>query len=351
MQITFSQTIKEIKTNIIFVSYSDLIDILKKDNIIIVIDGYVYRNYQHLFEGINDRIIIINEKKGIKDFHTFKYICNELINKKATTNTHLYGIGGGEVTDLVGFVASVYLRGIKVNFVPTTLLAMVDASIGGKNAINIGSIKNAVGTIYHPQNVYINTLFLENCSQELLLGGFAEILKTGLLFDIKLLNDCLIFLDNFDFRGGQFPIVNDIIRRTISHKMKIIVEDNFNNRAFLNFGHTIGHILELDYDLPHGYAVAIGMIYESQIAVLLNLTDISIFNEIYRILTKYFKYNIEDYDLVKSADKLLLDKKVTGNEIKIPVIEEIGRAKLVEIKLNDFMNCINMKFNLSTKRN
>ncbi|MCL2039195.1 MAG: 3-dehydroquinate synthase [Bacteroidetes bacterium] len=339
-------------TKINYININDLRPLFREDNVIIVVDNSVYNYYKYMFVGFEDKVIVIGAKEAIggckdfvKDFATFECVCNELIRKKATINTHLYGIGGGNITDLVGFVAAVYLRGIKVSFVPTTLLGMVDASIGGKNAINIGFIKNALGSVYYPSNVYIITQFLENLPKDLLLNGFAEILKTGLLFDINLLNVCFKYLDNNDINK-----LNDIISLSVTHKMKIISEDNFNNRAFLNFGHTIGHLLELDYNLSHGNAVAIGMVYESQIAVLLNLIDICIFNEIHRIITKYFNYNIEDYDLVKSAEKILLDKKIIGDKIKVPVISEIGRAKLVEIKLNDYLNCISMKFNLTSKK-
>lgn len=345
-------------SNIKYININDLRSIFRDDNIIMVVDHNVYNNYKYIFLGYEDRVILVGDESAndiisdcrevVKDFRTFDYVCNELTNRKATKNTHLYGIGGGGLTDLVGFLGSVYLRGVKVSFVPTTLLAMVDASIGGKNAINIGTIKNALGTIYPPENVYITTQFLDNSPQDLLFNGFAEILKIGLLFDINLLNDCFLFLDSKDENKDK---LNEIITKSITHKIKIISEDSLNNRAFLNFGHTIGHSLELEYNLSHGNAIAIGMIYESQIAVLLNLIDICIFNEISRTITRYFNYNIEDYDLVKSADKILLDKKITGNKIITPVITEIGRAKLVEIKLNDFINCISMKFNLSTKNN
>jgi len=247
----------------------------------------------------------------------------------------LFGVGGGSITDLTGFVASVFLRGIKVNFVPTTLMAMVDASIGGKNAININTIKNAIGSVYLPQNVFINTLFLRSLTHQDFLAGFAEIIKTGLIFDFQLVNESLYYMD------GITTLLNSILINCINHKMKIVAEDLFDsgNRHFLNFGHTIANLLELEYELSHGFAVAYGILFETKIAVELKLTDISIYNEIYRIITKYFEHCLEDFELKNISEKIFFDKKVTNNKIRIPVIKEIGRAVLMDVNVKDFINC------------
>jgi len=357
MKINFSKTTKEVNTNIIFIFTNELNEILKQDNTIIIVDAVVINNYKDIFNDLEDKTIIIDEKYLHKDFVTFRYLCEELIKKNVGKDAHLYGIGGGTITDLTGFIASVYLRGIKVSFIPTTLLSMIDAAIGGKNAINIENIKNAIGSIYQPANIYINTSFLMTQSQSAIIEGFAEAIKIGLLFDIQLMNDCILYLDKINIYNDDIDNnidndniqrLNSIIIKSTKHKINIITEDekDKNNRLFLNFGHTIGNLLEIEYGLTHGNAISIGMIYESQIAVLLNLIDISIFNEIYRIITKYFEYDIKKFDIIKSVKKLMLDKKIIGNRIKIPIITEIGRAKLVEVKLDDFINCINMNFNL-----
>ena len=346
MLIKFPITTKEINTNIHFVSSEELNKAMKQDDAFIVADEYVVKEYKHIFEGLENKTIIITKGYYDKKISTFEYICDELTKCNAGKNAHLYGIGGGTITDLTGFVASVYLRGIKVSFVPTTLLSIVDAAIGGKNAVNIGTTKNAIGTIYQPVGIYVGTFFLNTNSHNMMMEGFAEILKMGLLFDIQLINDCVLYLEYDDL-----SILSNIILQCTKHKMKIITEDvmDNNSRAFLNFGHTIGNALELDYKLPHGKAIAIGMIYESQIAVLLNLIDISIYNEIYRIITKYFEYNIADFDIIKAADKILFDKKINDNKIRIPVITEIGRAKLLEINLSEFIECMKMNFQLTPK--
>jgi 3-dehydroquinate synthase len=347
MQIDFPKIIQENKTDIHFITNEELNKVIKSEDTFIVTDTYIMKEFKYIFKGLENRTIIIDECNYNKNFTTFEYICKELIKLNANKNAHLYGIGGGTITDLAGFVASVYMRGIKVSFVPTTFLSMIDAAIGGKNAINVGTIKNAIGTIYQPSNVYIGTFFLNTHSHNVIIDGFAEALKIGLLFDIQLINDCSRYFDNDDITK-----LNTIILSCTKHKMKIVTKDTMdtNNRAFLNFGHTIGNILELEYELTHSKAIAIGMIYESQIAVLLGLIDISIYNEIYRIITKYFGYNIEKFDMVKAADKVLLDKKVNKNKIRIPVVVEIGRSKLMEINLNDFINCIKMNFNLTPKK-
>jgi 3-dehydroquinate synthase len=353
MKINFTKTIQEVNTLISFISSYELNKIIRQDNSFIIADAVIVKHFQEIFNGLEYRTIIIKEEHDAKNFDIFEYVCNELIKLNAGKNSHLYGIGGGTITDLTGFVASVYLRGIKVSFVPTTLLSMVDASIGGKNAINIGTIKNIVGSIYQPANIYLNPVFLTTLSRNTIFAGFAEIMKIGLLFDIQLLNDCFLYLDNNDTTK-----LNAIIIKSINHKMRIVAEDTYDNntRIFLNFGHTIGHMIELDYELSHGNAVAIGMVYESQIAVLLGLIDISIYNEIHRIITKYFRFKITDFaadfNLIKSANKIFLDKKLFGNVLKIPVIKEIGRAKLEEVNIKDFVSCfINININSNSLSN
>jgi 3-dehydroquinate synthase len=139
---------------------------------------------------------------------------------------------------------------------------------------------------------------------------------------------------------GITTLLNSIIVKSIDHKMQIISEDVYStgSRNFLNFGHTIGHILELEYDLSHGFAVAYGMIFETLMAVEMQQTNISIYNEIHRIITKYYTHNLEDFDLNKIIEGVYLDKKRIGDHIRMPIIKEIGRAVLVDVKLTDLVD-------------
>ena len=325
----------KIKTNIQFVNKSELNAILNEKNTLIIIDSEVLRLYPNEFQHINSRIIAINNTEKTKNIRNFSTVLEKLIELKANKNTHLIGIGGGEITDLTGFIASIYMRGITVSFIPTTLLAMVDASIGGKNALNFENIKNIIGTIYQPQNIFIDLDFLKSLPQMQILSGFAEILKIGFLFDKNLLDNCI---ENFDEIIKQ----KMIIQKCIEHKLRIVEEDEFDNgkRKLLNFGHTVGHILELEYNLSHGEAVAYGMIFEVKLATLLNYTNYAVFDEISKIINRYFTKSLENFALKNIVDKIIFDKKNIFDKIAFTVIKELGNSELMEIDIENFKKLV-----------
>lgn len=254
------------------------------------------------------------------------------------------GIGGGNITDLTGFVATVYMRGIKVSFVPTTLLAMVDAAIGGKNAINIGNIKNIVGAVYLPQNVFICKNFIATTSQIEILSGMAEVIKIALLKDKTLLGNSLQILDVITHNTDMSILPNNallenIIKQSVQLKMDIVTKDKYSTgkRHLLNFGHTIGHALELQHNLPHGWAVAAGMLIETAIACKLKLTTPNILAQIRDIISNYYHFdavnsdfNLNSINIKELAPFINLDKKITGANIIFPVIVDIGQSELFE---------------------
>jgi 3-dehydroquinate synthase len=297
-----------------------------------------------IFAQFADRLVVI-EPEHKKDIRMFTEVCEQLISHKVKKNFHLIGVGGGLISDLVGFVASVYMRGVSVSFVPTTVLGMVDASIGGKNALNFGTIKNIVGTIHHPENVYLHLNFLKTLPHSEFMSGMAEVAKTAFLFDYELVHDTLLFLNKFNINAINIMKLTTIITESITHKMAIVNNDVYDNseRNLLNFGHTIGHLLELEYGLMHGFAVAQGMVLETQLAMILELTDGSVYNRVRRILGKYFLTDMQDFDLKKIIDKIVYDKKANGDTILLPVIDDIGSSHLYEVKLVEFYRLINAR--------
>ena len=215
-------------------------------NSLIIADAVLKLDVPHL---------AIHSPESIKSWQGADLIINHLINNQAHRATHLIAIGGGALLDLVGFVASIYMRGITWHAVPTTLLAMVDASIGGKTAINYNGTKNLLGSFYPPQSVLIDTTYLK--AQDL-ASGKAEVIKMLWASSID-----LILPDSLD----------DLVKLAINLKIKIIDTDWFEttgNRATLNAGHTFGHAFErLDLSLSHGQAVAFGLAAEHDLAEFL----------------------------------------------------------------------------------
>lgn len=223
----------------------------------VITDSNVYEKYRDL---VGDNYFCINAGEKSKNIETYFKILDKL--KDSENIDTITAFGGGVVGDTAGFVASTYKRGVKLIQIPTSLLAMVDSSIGGKNGVNLGEKKNYIGTIYQPTEVIIDTSFLETLPKEELKNGFAEIIKYYWLFDKNKLKEKLD-LEN----------IEKIIFECCKYKVNVIEKDTFDKsyRHVLNFGHTIGHAIELLNNLSHGEAISIGMIKEMELGEKIGL--------------------------------------------------------------------------------
>ena len=270
--------------------------------------------------------IEIKSGEKYKSIKTVKNIIKELIKNNAEKNSLLINLGGGVVSDIGSFVASIFNRGINLVNVPTTLLSQVDASIGGKTSINFYNIKNKIGTFYFPRLVIIIPEFLNTLSKNHLISGYGEIFKYSLI------NKNLIWeqLKKNDFK---FDLnCESLIKKSIEVKNQIIKKDiyDLNIRNILNFGHTIGHAIESSQinhsKFSHGICVVIGMICESYISKKLNYLPEKTFNQIKEILISNFPLhkvnNIEE--IIKFIHN---DKKNKQNKIKMVLITKIGQVK------------------------
>ncbi len=242
----------------------------------------------------------------------------------------LINLGGGVVTDMGAFAASTYMRGIDFIHIPTTLLAMVDASIGGKTGIDLQHFKNHIGTFAQPKGIFIITELLSSLDEHELRSGFAEVLKHGIIADHLHLRDAVCHLEN------GLPEIDELIYQSAQIKLKIVEQDPFekNIRKSLNFGHTIGHAIE-SYWLSrekwilHGHAIAAGMILETKLSVL--KTELS--NEQADYIIESIRKNIEPakvnadmiIDLITYMQK---DKKNDFAEINFALIEEISKPAI-----------------------
>ncbi len=252
---------------------------------------------------------------------------DKMLAQQCMRDTCIIALGGGIVTDLAGFVAATYCRGIPVIYIPTTLLAMVDASIGGKTGINTPHGKNLIGTFTQPMRVYIDVDFLKTLSKEEFNNGVAELIKHAIIADKNLFEE----LAENPLEVHRTKELQDMIYRSCDIKRKIVEQDpeEKNIRKLLNFGHTVGHALEAasDYQIRHGEAVALGMIIESYISAELGLLDKSLTDKIAQVLCSYeLPLTIQNtINLEKLMGYFKLDKKNLNNEIYCVLLEDIGK--------------------------
>ena len=270
-------------------------------------------------------------------------IWKTLLDFGADRKCLMINLGGGVITDMGGFVASTYKRGVDFINIPTTLLSQVDASVGGKTGIDIDNVKNMVGTFSLPKAVFIEHTFLTTLSKREMLSGFAEMIKHGLIADAVYYET----LKNSDYKNIQ----PKEIYRSVQIKNKVVTEDPLEKglRKILNFGHTIGHAIEtyaLKHDkkpLTHGEAIAIGMVCESFLSVkYCNLTADEL-NDISKyIFSIYPKYNIKEKSFTKLLSLMESDKKNEGGQIMFSLLEKIGDCNFnCRVTTADILNSLN----------
>ena len=310
-----------------------------KEKIFILVDTnsekYCLDIFFKFFPSIKSSIILkINNGESSKNLDTVSSLTNQLIKYRAEKKSLFINLGGGVVSDLGGFLASIFNRGINYVNVPTTLLSQVDASIGGKTGVNFNNIKNKLGSFNNPILVLILPIFLKTLPRNEIISGFGEIFKYSLISD----PDLWSILKKNKIKLGDD--IENLIFRSISIKKLIVQKDFFddNVRKKLNFGHTIGHAIESAHvnesRFNHGICVVIGMICESYISNKLNYLSEPIFNEIYMNLISIFSLpKVKNIERVLSYIKS--DKKNIDNHIQMVVISKIGKAHF-DVSVDDY---------------
>lgn len=309
---------------------SHLKEIADPNNSVIITDKNVFNHHKKRFKNWN--VIVLQAGEEYKMQATVDSIIEQLIAMEADRKTTLIGIGGGVVTDITGYAASVYMRGIRFGFLPTTLLSMVDASIGGKNGIDVGVYKNLVGTIRQPSFILHDFVFLNSLPQTEWINGFAEIIKHACIKDGAMFRE--LESNSLKKYQGKKITVSKLIQRNAVLKTKVVQQDEFEkgDRKLLNFGHTLGHALENQYELSHGQAISIGMTYACHIS-----QQITGFKETERVVSVLEKYGLPTYaafDKQKVFDVLKMDKKRERKEMNYILLEKIGKAVIKTIPLS-----------------
>ena len=278
-------------------------------------------NIKKLFnEALYISIDLTNNKKSLEQF---LYVQKQLIRYNVDRNSLILSLGGGSIGDLVAFIASTYNRGVDYVQIPTTLLAMIDSSIGGKTGLDSKDGKNLIGTFYHPQLVIIDTNFLLTLSKEEITSGLFEAIKYGVAFDL----DLFLFIKENKDNLYTINILSDIIEWCCQIKADIIMKDEKDNgiRNKLNFGHTIGHAIESIYNIRHGEAVAYGMLCATHLSRGNNTLDN---NQLDEIVTLINHFNLPKiiFDIEKILEQISKDKKRINGKNNFILLNSIGNS-------------------------
>jgi len=325
------------KVDYYFDAKLDLIgELAEAEHLVFVTDEHVFAAHEKKFAG--QQVIVIPAGELHKNQATADLVIGKLIEMGADRRSVLIGVGGGVVTDLTGYVGSVYLRGIRFGFVPTSILAMVDASIGGKNGIDVGAYKNLVGTINQPSFLLYDLSLLKSLPKEEWVNGFAEIIKHACILDAELLEQ-LEQHTLHTYRKDE-KLLSKLIMRNALLKSKVVQKDEFEqaNRKLLNFGHTLGHAIETDAALPHGHAVSIGMVAACKISE--QITGFDETKRISRLIKKYGLPITYAFDADKAIERMQKDKKKVRSTMSYVLLKRSGKAVVKNISMEDLESMI-----------
>lgn len=287
----------------------------------------------------DSQIIVIEAGEKSKNIDTVQEIIRSLIDKKIDRKAHIVGFGGGVVTDIVGFVASIYLRGVSFSFIPTTLLGMIDAAVGGKNGVDFEGYKNIVGAINQPANVFVDISCLTSLPTEELTSGMGELIKYAVGFDAKLVEK----LEDADSITNALS--EDVITRCIKIKANIVESDPLETqgpRKLLNLGHTLAHAIETqsNFSVKHGYAVAIGLSFACFVSNQLEMLMGEEVSRVKKLLEKYSLPTRLDIPASEIVASLFADKKRDGDTMDFVLPKKIGEAIIHPIPLTELVTLI-----------
>lgn len=358
------------KDNVFFASVADL-DMFLPDGVRVL--ALVDANVECLLSADNklsrsDRYVL-RVSEQMKNLETVEKIIGWLMEKEADRDTLLLGVGGGIVTDITGFAASVYKRGIRYSLVPTTLLAQVDAAIGGKTGVNFYGVKNAVGTFSVAQSIVIDIDMLTNLPEREFRSGLAEVLKTFLIADAGMYREVVDYCTQTQISGidtdmsgwWDAAFMERIVQRCVQIKQKVVEQDRTEKglRRVLNLGHTVGHALEAmaqstegAVSISHGEAVAAGIMAQARIAAALHICREDDALQIekdfrglgYKSLMEYAEVFTDCIGKVfykKIIDFIKNDKKRSEDFINFVFVTEIGSVQTVRLGIEDLERVIN----------
>jgi 3-dehydroquinate synthase len=310
------------------------------DRVFVITDDVIANLYldpitQSLDEsGIESITYILKTGESSKTLESAEKLYNFLLENLASRSDTILALGGGVIGDLAGFVASTFKRGLHLVHVPTTLLAQVDSTLGGKTGINLSNGKNLVGTFYQPHAVIVDVFTLNSLSTSDFVAGLAEVIKYGVIMDDGLIQ---ILINGRDMiLERNLNLIAEIVERALKNKKYIVETDETEEkgkREVLNFGHTVGHAIETcsNHSILHGQAVAIGMVEEARLAEIQGHLHKPALDLLITILSMFdLPTQIPDEIDIKQLNEVMRqDKKVRHGQLTIPILVEIGKTEMM----------------------
>lgn len=321
-------------SSIIFDSYEENFKKLTLDkNVIIITDENVFKFYSKFISLYKHIIIPCGEEN--KTINTVSNIYNELLNLGADRHSYIVGFGGGIVTDITGFVASTFMRGVEFGFVASTLLSQVDASVGGKNGVNFLGFKNMVGVFNQPKFVICDVKLLATLPKREFIAGLSELIKAALIADITLFEELeglsiSEIINNYDF-------IREIVKRSVEIKAMVVEKDEQEHglRKKLNLGHTFAHAIEKSTrEFLHGEAVSLGLVIIADLCVKMGRMTPAERNRVVNLLNKMELPTVCRFSYNDLKDILKSDKKKNGDNIDLALFDGL---KGVDIKTTSFI--------------
>lgn len=304
----------------------------------IITDKNVERHHSKRFP--NAPVYAIHPGEASKQLGYIEKIYRWLLEKNADRNSFILGIGGGVVCDIAGFVASTYMRGVEFGFVSTSLLSQVDASVGGKNGVDLDGYKNIIGTFNQPQFVLCDTYLLQTLPKEELINGFAEMVKHALISDIKLFEQ--LEIDYNDLLHLNHPVISRHVAESIKVKATIVNADEREGgiRKLLNLGHTWGHAVETLTGIAHGKAVSVGIDFACRLSMYKGLINNREYLRVINLLQLFGLPTCLKVNPAKVFDYLVKDKKRNNNNIDFILLQGIGKPKIEALAIEEIQNFI-----------
>lgn len=313
------------------------------DNAVIITDGNILKYYSAMFDDYP--VIEIGTGEDVKNLATIEFIMRKMIELRCTRNTFLIGVGGGIVSDIAGFAASIFMRGIRFGFVSTTLLSQVDASVGGKNGVNVDMTKNMAGVFAQPEFVICDHRMLETLPRDEYINGIAELVKTACLDNSGLFE--FVHANKQKILSMDMDIVSEAVYRSVKYKAAVVEADEKENdqRRVLNLGHTAGHAIEKVKGIKHGFAVAAGMALALDISAANGFTTESDADEIKSLLAFFglpsdIKGIINKNDLPAIMDAIESDKKRESDSVNFVLLKGPGEPFIKAVNFTELSDII-----------
>lgn len=300
---------------------------------VLLIDKTIHTIYRDIFRDFEK--FEIKGEENSKELEGLKDIYRWLLNKGIDRAGILIGVGGGVICDISGFISSTYMRGISFGFVPSTLLAQVDAGIGGKNGVNLNGYKNIIGTINQPEFVLCDLDILGSLTDKEFLSGMGEVIKHAIIGSPELFKFLMESKDSIMRR--QRDSLFKIITKSIEVKKSIVELDEFESgeRKKLNFGHTFGHVIEKEMGLAHGLSVCIGMKIALNVSYRMGILEKEVMNRAIELIEKYCPHKVKGLPLDKLLRGILKDKKKNNDRIDFVGLKDLGLPVILDIHLSE----------------